>query len=154
MQIQTTAIVISSTSLPAVWTTCMQGSMEIEPCGLGTFEQWGINGLETKVLCMDIQVMWINHLGLLNKSLCSPYHVPFPSVHIQHPKPPFRTCLWEARRLTLWCLRTYHHHNRSVEEEWLIWQLVEGGEGRYRVERKKWHIQQYYFSKGTLPNYF
>ena len=39
MQIQTTAVVISSTSLLTSSLNHMQGSMETEPCGLGTSEQ-------------------------------------------------------------------------------------------------------------------
>ena len=35
-------------------------------------------------------------------------------MHIQPPEPPFRTCLWEGRRLTL-C--TYHHHDLSDKRE-------------------------------------
>ena len=159
MWIQTTAVVIGSTGLLTSSLHHMQGSVEIEPCGLRTFEQWGINSLETKVLCMDIQVMLINHLGLLNESLCSPYLVPSLSVHIQHPEPPFTTCLWEGHRLTLYCLCTYHHHDLSdkISRGRLtgLASLVVGRRrrreeaGRCRVERKKWHSQQYFFSNFT-----
>ena len=50
MQIQMTPVVISG--------TCM-GSVEMEPCGLGTTEQSGVSSyiLETNVLCLDIQMM-------------------------------------------------------------------------------------------------
>ena len=39
MQIQTTGVVISSTSLLTSSLNHLQGIMEIEPCGLGTSEQ-------------------------------------------------------------------------------------------------------------------
>ena len=158
MRIQTTEVVICSTSLLTSSLHHIQGSVEIEPCGLGTSEQWDVSSLETKVLCLDIQMMWINHLGLLNKSLCSPYLVPSVSVHIQHPEPPFRTCLWKDRRLTLWCLCTYHHHHISdkISRGRLtgLASLVVGGRrreeaGRCRVERKNYKFNN--ISSATLP---